>query len=243
MYPTQPALIVLSDAKRQVIILAASLREKGYVIDLTSNIDEASRLVKTGMFDAVVLDGDAPLCDSLSEVVDSVRPSERSRLPLLVLISEPSLAQKIKVFEAGVDDVVCNTCAALELDARLKALIRRARSEVAASLLQVGELELDMRNGILTRHGERIHVPPIGMKILATLMHQSPETVPRAELLRDVWGANQTQSDSLKSHICTLRKAIARRSATFELQTVAQSGYRIIERTSFVESGSNVAAH
>lgn len=227
-YPAPPKLLVISDTKRQGIDIAVSLEEKGYIVDRARNASEASRLARAGAVDAVVLDVDEILEDAVSGLMDSMRSDWQFRSPVLALFPVPTLAQKIEAFEAGLDDVVCKPCAASELDARLKALIRRARSEVAASRLRVGGLQFDLRTGTLTRHGKHVHVPPTGMKILATLMHRSPRIVPRSELLRELWGAHEPKSDSLKSHICTLRKRLGRCS-TFELQTVSQSGYRIVQ--------------
>ena len=129
--------------------------------------------------------------------------------------------------DAGADDYLVKPFEMEELDARLRALLRRAGGDLAPSVLGVADLQFD--TGTLeVRRGDRLlTVTPIGLKLLLTLMRASPRLVNRRELERAVWGDIVPDSDALRSHLYTLRKAIDKPFPRPLLQTVPGLGYRL----------------
>jgi DNA-binding response OmpR family regulator len=114
-----------------------------------------------------------------------------------------------------------------ELDARLRALLRRRRGNLTSEVLRVADLSYDTGTLDVMRGGQRLTLTPIGLKMLAVLMRASPRVVSRAELEREVWGDLLPDSDTLRSHLYTLRKVIDRPFDRHLLQTVHGSGYRL----------------
>ena len=81
----------------------------------------------------------------------------------------------------------------------------------------------------MTRAGRTLSITPIGIRLLTALMRASPRVVSRRELEREVWGEVPPDSDALRSHLYTLRKAIDRPFDRPLLHTVAAAGYRLAD--------------
>ena len=112
-----------------------------------------------------------------------------------------------------------------ELAARIGALLRRRRGQVAAEILSVADLRLDMGTLEVTRAGQPLTLTPIGLKMLTVLMKASPRVVSRAELERQVWGETLPDSDTLRSHLYNLRKIIDKPFGAALLHTISGAGY------------------
>ncbi|HJU26565.1 MAG TPA: response regulator transcription factor, partial [Rhodanobacteraceae bacterium] len=116
-----------------------------------------------------------------------------------------------------------------ELEARVRALIRRDRRQVSAEVLKVGDLTLDTATLRLTRNGEELQVSPIGLKLLTILMRESPRVVSRRDIEREIWGDTLPDSDTLRSHLYNLRKVIDKPFERPLLHTIHSAGYRLAD--------------
>ncbi len=79
----------------------------------------------------------------------------------------------------------------------------------------------------VTRDGQKILITPIGLKILRLLMRASPRVVTRDEIEREIWSDIPPDSDALRSHMYSLRKAVDKPFETALIQTVHGAGFRI----------------
>jgi DNA-binding response OmpR family regulator len=100
---------------------------------------------------------------------------------------------------------------------------------VAPETYQVADLSLDVATQQVTRSGRTLVLTPIGFRLLTALMRASPRVVSRAELERQVWGEVPPDSDALRSHLYSLRKAIDRPFDRPLLHTVSARGYRLAD--------------
>jgi DNA-binding response OmpR family regulator len=116
-----------------------------------------------------------------------------------------------------------------ELEARLRALIRRDRRQVSAEVLRIADLVLDTASLRVTRAGTELQLSPIGLRLLTILMRESPRVVTRRDIEREIWGDGLPDSDTLRSHLYNLRKAIDRPFQKPLLHTVQTAGYRIAD--------------
>ena len=114
-----------------------------------------------------------------------------------------------------------------ELTARLNALIRRGPIKSGATTLVVGDLVLCNDTQIVTRQGKELMLTPIGKKILAVLMSESPNVVSRKQLEKAIWGDMPPDSDALRSHLYNLRKVIDKPFDSPLVHTVQSAGFRL----------------
>ena len=144
-----------------------------------------------------------------------------------MLTARDTLQDKVTGLEVGADDYLVKPFEILELEARIKALMRRKGQVAQQEILEVGDLQLDTGTLEVTRANQTIYLSPIGLKILTILMKESPKVVSRNQLEHEIWGDILPDSDTLRSHMYNLRKQIDKPFETALLQTIQSRGYRI----------------
>jgi DNA-binding response OmpR family regulator len=146
-----------------------------------------------------------------------------------MLTARDTLADKLSGFEHGADDYLVKPFDLEELEARLTALIRRHTRSVPRDHLNVAGLSFDAATHQVTREGIELAVNPIGLKILVLLMRRSPSVVLRRDIEREIWGDLPPDSDALRSHMYTLRKAVDKPFDTVLIHTVHGAGFRLAD--------------
>ena len=134
-----------------------------------------------------------------------------SRAPILVLSARHLDAEKVALLDAGADDYVTKPFSTPELQARVRALLRRSPVEdVARDRLQVGELVMDLHSRILTRRGEIIHLTPIEWDLLRVLMQSAGRTLTHRHLFQEVWTGRAfgDAQQYLRVYVAHLRRKI-----------------------------------
>ena len=144
-----------------------------------------------------------------------------------MLTARDTLEDKLVGLDAGADDYLVKPFEIRELEARIRTLLRRQRGAVVAETLRIADLELDLATMQVKRGGQPIRLMPIGLRLLTVLMRASPRVVSRQQLEREVWGDVLPDSDTLRSHLYALRKAIDKPFARPLLHTIPGVGYRL----------------
>ena len=227
---TSPArsdsILIIEDNRDIAEMLCAFLERNGFQVDYAGDGVTGLHLAVTGSFDAIVLDRMLPGIDGL-EVCRRLREDAQQSVPILMLTALDTLGDKIDGLGVGADDYLVKPFEVEELEARLRALIRRQRRLLTPELLRVADLVLDPGTLRVSRGGVEIALTPIGLKILALLMRASPRVVSRREVESEVWGDAPPDSDALRSHLYTLRRAVDRPFDTPLIRTVHSAGYRL----------------
>lgn len=177
-------------------------------------------------FDAIVLDLMLPGLDGLA-LCRQLRQAGRTRVPVLMLTAKDLLEDKIEGFEAGADDYLVKPFSLIELDARLKALMRRANVPQAPRVVSVADLTFDLDTLEAQRGGEPVKLNPTTRRLLMLLMQNTHRVVTRAELERELWGDQPPQGDFLRAHMHALRAAIDKNFSLKLLHTIHGTGYRL----------------
>jgi DNA-binding response OmpR family regulator len=183
-------------------------------------------LAVTNSYDAIVLDLRIPGIDGL-DVCRKLRVDAKNSTPILMLTARSTLADKLQGLEAGADDYLVKPFEVRELEARLRALIRRDRRQVSSETMTVADLVFDTATFRLMRGGKELIVSPIGLRILGILMRESPRVVNRRDIEREIWGDTLPDSDTLRSHLYNLRRVIDKPFSKPLLHTIHSAGYRL----------------
>ncbi|ODU48414.1 response regulator transcription factor [uncultured Aquimonas sp.] len=222
-------LILLIEDNRNISEMVGEyLERKGFGVDYASDGADGLRLAVENSYDVIVLDLMLPRIDGL-EVCRRLRQEAKKSTPVLMLTARDTLDDKVRGLEAGGDDYLVKPFAIQELEARVRALIRRDRRQVSAEVLKVGDLVLDTATLRLTRGGRDLQLSPIGLKLLTILMRESPRVVSRRDIEREIWGDALPDSDTLRSHLYNLRKVIDKPFEKQLLHTIHSAGYRLAE--------------
>lgn len=219
-------ILVIEDNPDLAANVCDFLEAKGHVADAAGDGITGLHLAITKNYDAIVLDIVLPGMDGLT-LCRKFREEARRNTPVLMLTARDALDDRVAGLECGADDYVLKPFALRELEARLKALVRRARQDVTAGVLQVGDLEFDPAVFTLRRGSRTIVLPPIPLKLLEVLMRASPRVIKREDLERAVWGDAPPDSDALRSHMHTVRSAVDGPDEPPLIHTLRGVGYRI----------------
>jgi len=218
-------LLLIEDHRDIAANIAEYFEARGETVDYAADGDSGLAMALAGNYDTIVLDLMLPGLDGLS-VCRRLRQSGRAGVPILMLTAKDLLADKIEGFEAGADDYLVKPFSLAELDARLKALLRRASPQEPRTL-NVGDLRFDLDTLEAERGGERLKLNPTTRRILVMLMQNANRVVARAELERELWGEQPPEGDFLRAHMHALRTAIDKNFPVKLLQTVHGIGYRL----------------
>lgn len=219
-------LLLIEDHKDIAANIAEYFEARGDVIAHAGDGPSGLRMALDNPYDAIVLDLMLPGMDGLS-LCRNLRQAGRTRVPVLMLTAKDLLADKIEGFEAGADDYLVKPFSLTELDARLKALVRRANPPDTPRVLSVGDLKFDLDTLEAERGGERIKLNPTTRRILIVLMQNSGRVVTRAELEHELWGDRAPEGDFLRAHMHALRTAIDKNFQVKLLHTIHGTGYRL----------------
>ena len=225
----QNATILLVEDHRDIAEMIYDFLEGcGYAVDYAADGNNALQMAVSNEYDVIVLDLMLPGLDGV-EVCRRVREQARRDVPILMLTARDTLDDKVTGLDAGADDYLVKPFEVRELEARIRALLRRHRGAVADEIYEVADLRFDTASLQVTRGDTPIKLPPIGLKLLTVLMRESPKVVTREQLEREVWGDLLPDSDTLRSHLYNLRKAIDRPFEKPLLHTLPGAGYRLAQ--------------
>ena len=225
----QSGLVLLVEDNRGISeTVGEFLERRGYSVDYAADGVSGLHLAVSNSYDVIVLDLMLPGMDGL-DVCRKLRQEAKKSTPVLMLTARDTLEDKVTGLDAGADDYLVKPFEVKELEARVRALIRRDRRQVSQEVLRVGDLVLDTATLRLTRAGKDMAVSPIGLKLLTILMRESPRVVSRRDIEREVWGDMLPDSDTLRSHLYNRRRVIDKPFQTTLLHTIHSAGYRLAD--------------
>ncbi|HVB84881.1 MAG TPA: response regulator transcription factor [Rhodanobacteraceae bacterium] len=234
----QAGLILLIEDNRSIAEMVGEfLERRGYSVDYAADGITGLHLAVSNSYDVIVLDLMLPGMDGL-DLCRKLRQEAKKSTPVLMLTARDTLDDKLVGLDAGADDYLIKPFEIRELEARVKALIRRDRRQVSAEVLKVGDLVLDTATLRLTRAGQDLQISPIGLKLLTILMRESPRVVSRRDIEREIWGDLLPDSDTLRSHLYNLRKVIDKPFQKSLLHTIHSAGYRLADLDSEVSGAA-----
>ena len=204
------------------------LSARGHTVDAAADGVTGLHLAITHAFDAIVLDIGLPGIDGI-RVCAKLRDEAHIDTPVLLLTARDTLNDKLKGFEHGADDYLVKPFALKELEARLTALHKRSSGRVTDKVMAAGDLTLDPRSLLIRFAGAEVKLPPKCIRLLELMIAQPGRVFSRSELEHAVWGDAQETSDTLRSHMHLMRRALIEAGGYDPVETVHGMGYRLVE--------------
>lgn len=228
--PDADLVLVIDDEPQIRRAVRDALREVTANVNEAANGTEGVDAASSDRPDLVVLDLGLPDMEGV-EVCRAIR--RRSAVPIIVLSARHSELEKVDLLNAGADDYVTKPFSVLELAARAKAQIRRAKTLAAnagsTAPVAIGGLLVDTVNRKVSRDGVQIHLTPIEWQILATLLAAAGRTLTHQQIFDAVWGREfGSPQQYLRVHITNLRRKIELDPAAPQIViTEPGVGYRV----------------
>jgi DNA-binding response OmpR family regulator len=218
-------ILIVEDEQKVAKALREGLEAERYDVDVASTGEEGFFLVNHKSFDLVLLDLMLPRRDGI-EVLTTLR-RRGLQTPVLILTAKDTVDDRVHGLDSGADDYLVKPFAFSELLARIRALVRRDRSEQALKLQQ-DNLEMDVVTRKVRRAGQAVELTVKEFEILEYLLRHRERVVSREMLARDVWHvtARATPLDNvIDVTIARLRRKIDDRFEPKLLHTVRGVGF------------------
>jgi len=212
-------VLIVEDEDAIAEPLAEGLRRDGFDVE---RVATGAAALEASEPDVVLLDLRLPDMDGL-DVCRRLR--ERSDVPIIVVTARGEEADRVVGLELGADDYVVKPCGLRELIARIRAVTRRGPGRARASVLRVGELEVDVRTRRVRMADSEVELTPKEFDLLAALARDPGAAVTRRRLLEEVWDTGwYGSSKTVDVHVAALRRKLG--DATL-IETVRGVGFRL----------------
>jgi two-component system, OmpR family, response regulator MprA len=223
-------ILVVDDEPAMRAALERALRLEHYDVALASDGREALRALERVLPDAIVLDVAMPELDGL-EVCRRIRAAG-DRTPVLMLTARETVDDRVAGLDAGADDYLVKPFALRELQARLRALLRRADEDPArAGVLSFAGLRLNPLTREVQRDGAQITLTRTEFELLRMFLEHPRQVLTRTQIFEHVWGYDfGATSNALGVYIGYLRRKTEAGGAPRLLHTVRGVGYALRER-------------
>ena len=221
-------LLLVEDEQALRTALEVRLRAEGYVVDTAEDGDEGLQKATNLPFDLIILDIMLPRRSGL-DVCRGVRQLGLAT-PILILSVRDETVDKVVGLNLGADDYMTKPFEAAELIARIQALLRRPPIRTGRGIHQFGPISVDVRRAEVTRDGKQIYLTSREFQLLCYLMERAGSTVPRAELLRSLWGYEDGAfTRTVDTHVASLRQKLEGNPGRPELiLTTPGVGYKFV---------------
>jgi two-component system response regulator MprA len=218
-------ILVVDDERAVRDSLARALRLDGYEVELAADGDEGLRKLRSGGADAVVLDVLMPAADGLA-VCRAIRAAG-DRTPVLILTARDSVSDRVAGLDAGADDYLVKPFALAELQARLRALLRRTNPAIEG-VLRFGDLSMDTATHEVERRGRRLELTRTEFELLRLFLEHPRQVLTRSLILERVWGYDLGRSSSsLEVYVGYLRRKLEAEGEPRLVHTVRGVGYAL----------------
>ena len=218
-------ILLVEDERKVASFVARALRENAYAVDVAATGEEGFELASENPYDAILLDVRLPGMSGI-ELCRKLRQSE-IQAPILMLTARSLVEQRVEGLDAGADDYLTKPFALAELQARVRALVRRGIRRGEAKL-HCAERELDRHRRSVTRGAKSVSLTSKEFALLELLLLRAPDVVPRSEIIEHVWDAHfDSDTNLVEVYMNRLRQKIDQGRAVKLLHTHRGVGYRL----------------
>ena len=220
-------ILVVEDEPAIQELIAYNLKQAGHQPLRADNAEQAMNLVQNALPDLVLLDWMLPGQSGI-DFARRLRSDRRTRtVPIIMLTARTDEQDKLTGLDTGADDYITKPFSPRELNARIKAVLRRRAPQMTDDVVQLGGLKLDPSSHRISGNGEPVILGPTEFRLLHFLMTHPERVHSRTQLLDQVWGDHVfVEERTVDVHIRRLRKALEPTNLDRLVQTVRGTGYR-----------------
>lgn len=225
-------ILVVEDEPAIQELLALNIKQAGHHAIRATSVEHAQMLLRETMPDLILLDWMLPGMSGIEFARRLKSDGLTKEVPIIMLTARGDEFDKVRGLEVGADDYVTKPFSPRELNARIKAVLRRRAPQMTDDPIEVAGLHLDPTTHRVTGHDVHIPLGPTEFKLLHFFMTNPERVHSRTQLLDKVWGDRVFVEDrTVDVHIRRLRNALIASSHQDMIQTVRGSGYRFSVHT------------
>jgi len=221
-------ILIVEDESPILELLALNISQAGYNPLRAISAEHAEKLINEALPDIILLDW---MLNGMSGIdfAKKLRSNALTKtIPIIMLTARSDELDKVKGLEVGADDYITKPFSPRELNARIKAVLRRKAPELTEDILKITGLELNPVSHRVTGNNKPLEMGPTEFRLLHFFMSNPERVYSRSQLLDKVWGSQIFIEDrTVDVHIRRLRNILAQSQHENLIQTVRGSGYRL----------------
>lgn len=223
-------ILIVEDETAIREMLAFSLMQSDYIALQAKTAMEALEMLDQVSPDLAIIDWGLPKMSGL-ELVQRIRENEViAEMPIIMLTARAQEHDKIKGLETGVDDYMTKPVSIKELQARIKAQLRRSSGFKKSNVLENGSLIMDLDSHQIMLDGEELNLSITEFNLLKLFIKNPNKLLSREQILNHVWGRSSfVELRTVDVHILRLRKALKAMNAQHLIKTVRGAGYKFMQ--------------
>ena len=222
-------VLVVDDDVDLLDLITYALRREGYTVLAAVDGAQALHRWESENPDIILLDVSLPKVNGF-EVCRRIR--EDSETPIILLTARDEEEDIVRGLQLGADDYITKPFSAKQLSARMKAVLRRCRSDSyhqVASELRVGDMVLDLQSHETIKAGQPIQLTPLEFRLTFMLAMNPNRVIPYSRLVEYAWGYESGDANLLKTHICHIREKLDMPlESKTGIKAVPGVGYRLV---------------
>lgn len=224
--PGQSTILVIDDEPQIRRLLRLTLEDAGYAVAEAETGQGALTESKRHLPDAIILDLGLPDMAGL-DVLNQLRTW--CIAPVLILSVFSQERSKVAGLDAGADDYLTKPFGGDELLARLRALLRRIKPGVAASIFRFGDVEVDFTRHRIARAGRAVKLTSMEYALLELFITHRDKVLTHSLILRELWGPRaESQTHYLRTYMMRLRRKLDELDNPRHFHTESGIGYRFV---------------
>jgi two-component system, OmpR family, phosphate regulon response regulator PhoB len=220
-------ILIVEDEPAIQELLALNLTQAGHNPLRALSVEQAQMLIREALPDLIILDWMLPGMSGI-DFARKLKADDLSKsIPIIMLTARSEEIDKVRGLEVGADDYVTKPFSPRELNARVKAVLRRRSPQMTDDPIEASGLRLDPTTHRVTGNGSALDLGPTEFRLLHYLMSNPERVHSRSQVLDRVWGDRVFVEDrTVDVHIRRLRLALAETGHEDLIQTVRGVGYR-----------------
>jgi two-component system phosphate regulon response regulator PhoB len=223
-----PHILVIEDDDAIATLIQYNLEKEGYDVAIAGDGEEGLVQADERLPDLIVLDWMLPKVSGI-EVCRRLRGRPESRnIPIILLTARGEESDRVRGLDVGADDYLTKPFSVPELNARIRAVLRRIRPGLADDRLSHGDIVVDRVSHRVKRAGREVHLGPTEYRLLDHLIQHPGRVFSREQLLDAVWGSDvYVEARTVDVHVGRLRKALMQDVDIDPIRTVRSAGYSL----------------
>lgn len=218
-------ILIIDDEASIVEFLRQGLESQLFSVESASDGERGSFLARTGHYDLIILDYSLPKING-DEVLKEIRNDDK-QVPIIMLTVKPEIKTKQEIFNLGADDYITKPFLFDELLLRIKAILRRP-PRIITGCTRIDNLTFNSQSKTVKRGGKELYLTRREFSLLDFFLRNRGTIVSRQQILENVWDYNADPfSNSIESHIASLRRKLNRNRHRNLIHTFNGRGYKL----------------
>ncbi len=221
-------ILIIEDEYSLADAIAETLQKENYTTKIITNGEDGEDEALTNLYDLILLDVMLPRKNGF-EILKKLK-AEKISTPVIMITAKSEMMDKLNGLENGADDYITKPFHMRELMARIKIVLRRNTNIENDSLLEYGDLNLNLSTGTMSSNGNEIAINGKELELLETLMLNRNQIVTKEMLISKIWGFDSSaEYNYVEVYACFLRKKLKLLKSKVKIKAIRGTGYKLEE--------------